>query len=124
MTEVVRILAGEPRSLAAVSGQQIFWVWLLRWLSPTPTRILFGAAIASLSGSSWAEAEQGNHMSDNRDLSHRQEREQEKEKHAHSTPGKYLSSKHLGFSVIAGVLLIGAAVLVWTFILLPMRAHS
>jgi hypothetical protein len=34
-------------------------------------------------------------MSNEGDLSHRQEREQKKEKHAHPTRGKYLSSKHL-----------------------------
>ena len=56
-------------------------------------------------------------MSHKRDLSHRQEREQEKEEHTHSTRGKYLSSMHLTWAVVVGVILIGAAVMVWTFIL-------
>lgn len=61
-------------------------------------------------------------MSGERDLSHRQEREQKKEEHARPTPGKYLSSKHLGWGMVVGIILIGLAVLVWTFILTPMRA--
>ena len=52
------------------------------------------------------------------DLSHRQEREQKKEEHTPPTQGKYLSSRHLTLTVVAGVILIGAAVLVWT-VLLP-----
>ena len=56
-------------------------------------------------------------MSHERDLSPRQEREQEKKEHTHSTPGKYFSSRHLTWTVVVGVILIGAAVLVWTFLL-------
>ena len=56
-------------------------------------------------------------MSRERDLSHRQEREQKKEEHTHSTRGKYFSSMHLTWSVVVGVILIGAAVMVWTFLL-------
>jgi len=58
-------------------------------------------------------------MSNEGDLSHRQEREQKKEKHAHSTPGKYLSSKHLTWAMVLGVIVTGVAVIIWTF-LLPM----
>ncbi len=56
-------------------------------------------------------------MSNEGDLSHRQEREQKKEEHAHSTRGKYLSSMHLTWAVVVGVILIGAAVIIWTFLL-------
>ena len=56
-------------------------------------------------------------MSRERDLSHRQEREQKKEEHTHSTPGRYFSSMHLTWTVVVGVILIGAAVMVWTFLL-------
>ena len=56
-------------------------------------------------------------MNDERDLSHRQEREQKKEEHAHPTRGRYLSSKHLTWAIVVGVILTGAAVLIWTFIL-------
>ena len=52
-----------------------------------------------------------------RDLSHRQKQEQEKKEHAHSTRGRYFSSRHLTWTVVVGVILIGAAVLVWTFLL-------
>jgi hypothetical protein len=41
-------------------------------------------------------------MSNEGDLSHRQEREQKKEQHAHPTRGKYLSSKHLTWAMVAG----------------------
>ena len=57
-------------------------------------------------------------MSPEGDLSHRQEREQKKEEHTHPTPGKYLSSRHLTWTVVVGVILIGSGVLVWT-VLLP-----
>jgi hypothetical protein len=60
-------------------------------------------------------------MSDERDLSHRQEREQKKAEHAHSTRGKYLSSKHLTWAMVLGVILTGAAVLIWTFLLPALR---
>ncbi len=56
-------------------------------------------------------------MSDERELSHRQEREQKKAEHAHSTRGKYLSSKHLTWAMVLGVILTGAAALIWTFLL-------
>lgn len=56
-------------------------------------------------------------MSQEHDQSHRQEREHDKEKHAPPTPGKYLSSRHLTWAVVVGVILIGAAVMVWTFLL-------
>ena len=52
-----------------------------------------------------------------RDLSHRQEREQKKEEHTHSTQGKYFSSRHLTWAMVVGVILMGAAVMVWTFLL-------
>ena len=60
-------------------------------------------------------------MSPEGDLSHRQEREKKKEEHAHSTRGKYLSSRHLTWAVVVGVVLIGAAVMVWTFLLPALR---
>jgi len=56
-------------------------------------------------------------MNNERDLSHRQEREQKKEEHAHPTRGRYLSSKHLTWAIVVGVILTGAAAMVWTFIL-------
>jgi fucose permease len=56
-------------------------------------------------------------MSPEGDLSHRQEREKKKEEHAHSTPGKYLSSMHLTWAMVVGVILTGAAVMIWTFLL-------
>ncbi len=52
------------------------------------------------------------------DLSHRQEREREKEKHAHPPRGRRLSSRHLTWIVVAGVILTGAAALIWTFFVL------
>ena len=58
-------------------------------------------------------------MSHEGDLSHRQEREKKKEEHSHSTRGKYLSSKHLTWVIVVGVIVTGAAVIIWTF-LLPM----
>lgn len=60
-------------------------------------------------------------MSHERDLSHRQEREQKNEEHTHSTRGKYLSSRRLTWAVVVGVILIGAAVMVWTFLLPALR---
>ena len=57
-------------------------------------------------------------MNHERDLSHRQEREQEKEKHAHPARGRYLSSRHLTRIVVAGVILTAVAALIWTFFLL------
>jgi hypothetical protein len=56
-------------------------------------------------------------MSPEGDLSYRQEREKKKEEHAHSTPGKYLSSMHLSWAMAVGVILTGAAVIIWTFLL-------
>jgi hypothetical protein len=56
-------------------------------------------------------------MSHERELSHRQEREQKKEEHTHPTRGKYLSSMHLTWAMVVGVILTGAAVMVWTFLL-------
>ena len=56
-------------------------------------------------------------MSPEVDLSHRQEREKKKEEHAHSTRGKYLSSMHLSWAMAVGVILTGAAVIIWTFLL-------
>ena len=60
-------------------------------------------------------------MSDDRELSHRQEREQKKEEHTHPTRGKYLSSMHLTWAMVLGVILTGAAVLIWTFLLPALR---
>ena len=62
-------------------------------------------------------------MSHEGDLSHRQEREQKKEEHAHPTRGKYLSSKHLTWVMVLGVILTGAAAIIWT-LLLPMLSGS
>ena len=56
-------------------------------------------------------------MSNEGDLSHRQEREQKKEEHAHPTRGKYLSSMHLTWAMMVGVILTGGAVMIWTFLL-------
>lgn len=53
--------------------------------------------------------------------SHRQEREQEKEEQTSRTQGKYLSSKHLTWTVVLGAILVGAAVMVWTFLLPALR---
>ena len=60
-------------------------------------------------------------MSHEHDPSHRQEREQKKEEHTASTRGKYLSSKHLTWAVVVGIILIGVAVMVWTFLLPALR---
>jgi hypothetical protein len=60
-------------------------------------------------------------MSDKRDLSDRQEREQKKAEHAHSTRGNYLSSMHLTWAMVLGVILTGAAALIWTFLLPALR---
>jgi len=51
------------------------------------------------------------------DPSHRQEREQkrEKEKHKHPERGRHLSSLHPAWYIVVGVITIGAAVLIWTF---------
>jgi hypothetical protein len=51
------------------------------------------------------------------DLSHRQEREQKKEEHKTSTPGRSLSSLHPAWYVVVAVVSIGAAVVIWTFII-------
>ena len=51
------------------------------------------------------------------DLSHRQEREQKKEEHTHSTLGKYFTSRHLTWAMVVGVILMGTAVMAWTFLL-------
>jgi hypothetical protein len=56
-------------------------------------------------------------MSNKHDLSHRQEREQKKEEHTHPTRGKYLSSKHLTWAMVVGVILTGVAAMIWTFFL-------
>ena len=61
-------------------------------------------------------------MNDERDLSHRQEREQKKEEHTHSTRGRYLGSKHLTWVIVVGVIFTGAAVLIWTFLLPALRS--
>ncbi len=50
------------------------------------------------------------------ELSHRQEREHKKEEHAHSTPGQSLSSIHPAWYIVVAVIAVGAAVLVWTFL--------
>ena len=50
------------------------------------------------------------------ELSHRQEREQNKEQHSHSEPRPSLSSVHPAWYVVVGVIVIGIAVLIWTFI--------
>ena len=56
-------------------------------------------------------------MSHEGDLSHRQEREKKKDEHSHPTRGKYLSSRHLSAAMVVGVIVTGAAVLIWTFLL-------
>ncbi|MBA4416910.1 MAG: hypothetical protein C0392_03210 [Syntrophus sp. (in: bacteria)] len=56
-------------------------------------------------------------MNHERDLSHRQEREQKKDEHTPPTRGRYFSSKHLTWAVVLGVILTGAAVMIWTFLL-------
>jgi len=53
--------------------------------------------------------------------SHRQQREQKKEEHAQPTQGKYFSSRHLTWAMVVAVILMGAAVMVWTFILPALR---
>jgi hypothetical protein len=50
------------------------------------------------------------------DRSHRQEREHKKEEQKHSTSGEYLPSVHPAWYVVVGVIAIGAAVLIWTFV--------
>jgi hypothetical protein len=47
--------------------------------------------------------------------SHRQDREHKKAEHAHPTQGKYFSSKHLTWMAVVGAILMGAAILAWTF---------
>jgi len=61
-------------------------------------------------------------MNHEHDLSHRQEREQKKEEHTHPTRGRYLSSKHLTWAVVVGVIITGAAVIIWTFLLPVLRS--
>ena len=58
-------------------------------------------------------------MNHKHDLSHRQEREREEKKEEHTPPtrGKYLSSMHLTWAVVVGVIITGAAVMIWTFLL-------
>ena len=56
-------------------------------------------------------------MSHEGDLSHRQVREKKKDEHSHPMRGKYLSSRHLSAAMVVGVIVTGAAVLIWTFIL-------
>ena len=56
-------------------------------------------------------------MSNEGDLSHRQEREQKKQERVHSTRGKYLSSRHLTWAMVVGVIVTGIALMVWTFLL-------
>lgn len=63
-------------------------------------------------------------MTDKDNQSHRQEREHRKQEHAHSTPGKYLTSQHLTWGLVFGVVLMGAAVLVWTVFLPMMRSRG
>ena len=41
----------------------------------------------------------------------------QKEEHTHSTRGKYFTSRHLTWAMVVGVILMGAAVMVWTFLL-------
>jgi hypothetical protein len=48
------------------------------------------------------------------DLSHRQQREHKKEEHKITDPGRRLRSLHPAWYVVLGVILIGAAVLIWT----------
>jgi fucose permease len=53
--------------------------------------------------------------------SHRQEREKKKEEHSHPTRGKYFSSRHLTWTLVVAVILMGVAVMVWTFLLPRLR---
>src|SRR5688572_14485778 len=71
--------------------------------------------------SAFFRQEKGDDMIQEHELTHRQEREQEKEEHTPPTPGKYLTSRHLTWAVVVGVILIGAAVTVWTFLLPAVR---
>ena len=50
------------------------------------------------------------------DLSHRQEREHKKQEYKHSELGRFLSSIHPAWYVVVGVISIGAAVPIWTFL--------
>ena len=59
-------------------------------------------------------------MSHENEPSHRQEREQKKQAHAGSTPAKYPRST-VGWGLAIGLVVLAAAVLVWTFVILPMR---
>ena len=59
-------------------------------------------------------------MSQKPELSHRQEKEKEKDQHAHSTPPRYLSSKNPAGWIVVGVILIGAVVLGWIFLFPPL----
>jgi hypothetical protein len=47
------------------------------------------------------------------DLSHRQVREHKKEEYTHRTLGKHLRSLHPAWYVVVGVILVGAAMLIW-----------
>jgi hypothetical protein len=60
-------------------------------------------------------------MSHERDQSHRQEREHKKAEHAHSTRGPYLSSRHLSWVMVVGVILMGVALLIWMYLLPALR---
>ena len=55
-------------------------------------------------------------MSRKSEVSHRQEKEKEKQSHAQSTPGERLTSKNPGWKIVVAVIFIGAAVIVWTFL--------
>jgi hypothetical protein len=50
------------------------------------------------------------------DLSHRQEREHKHEEHRHPERGQYLRSVHPAWYIVVAVISVGAAVLIWTFI--------
>lgn len=51
------------------------------------------------------------------DLSHRQEREQKKVEYKNPEPGRRLRSLQPAWYVVVGVISIGLAVLIWTFII-------
>jgi hypothetical protein len=50
------------------------------------------------------------------DLSHRQEREQEKVGHKHTEPKVTLSAVHPAWYIVVAVITCGIAVLIWTVI--------
>ncbi len=54
--------------------------------------------------------------------SHRQDREQKRDEHSHPTQGKYFTSRHLTWGLMLGVILMGVAVMVWTFFIPTLRA--